>query len=64
MGLKIFAFFIWVALIFWQLWSGKVLGRSGRVSATRQEHPGTYWFTIAVQTILFLILLFVFSRQL
>ena len=38
-----------VAVIGWELWSGKALNRGWSVVALRSEKPGLYWLNIAVQ---------------
>jgi hypothetical protein len=49
---------LWAAVIAWQLRSGFVIGEwwEGLPRVSREDRPGSYWLTIAIQGALFLYL--------
>jgi hypothetical protein len=45
-------FLIWIGATVYELISGKVLGRLGRVLATRDHQPKAYWFSVGTDLLL------------
>jgi len=44
-------------LLLWELISGKAVGAWWRPIVTRQDNPGTYWFVVAVQSAILIVVL-------
>jgi hypothetical protein len=52
-----------VAIIGWQLWSGKALSRGWSVVALRSEKPVRYWLNIAIQCVAVVAILVLVGRM-